>query len=107
MAGGAARRAGDGAARSSVWPTHFLIDSYDPPDFALRLARKDMDLACQVGRQYDVPMKLANLALSEMTEALNRGWGDRDSRVAMTLQEERAAVKVDTTPEAIREALGE
>ena len=86
---------------------HFLIDSYDPPDFALRLARKDMDLACQVGRQYDVPMKLANLALAEMTEALNRGWADRDSRVSMTLQEERAGVKVNTTAEAIREALGE
>ncbi len=37
-------------------------------------------------------MKLANLALAEMTEAL-------------TLQEERAGVKVDTTPQAIREAL--
>ncbi len=85
---------------------HFLIDSYDPPDFALRLARKDMDLACQVGRQYDVPMKLANLALAEMTEALNRGWADRDSRVAMVLQEERAGVKVNTTPEAIRDAIG-
>ena len=84
---------------------HFLIDSYDPPDFALRLARKDMDLACQVGRQYDVPMKVANLALAEMTEALNRGWGDRDSRVAMVLQEERAGVTVNTTPEAIQEAL--
>ena len=84
---------------------HFLIDDYDPPDFALRLARKDMDLACQVGRQYDVPMKLANLALAEMTEALNRGWGDRDSRVAMLLQEERAGVKVNTTPEAIQDAL--
>ena len=84
---------------------HFLIDSYDPADFALRLARKDIDLACQVGRQYDVPMKLANLALAEMTEAMNRGWGDRDSRVAMTLQEERAGVKVNTTVDAIRAAL--
>ena len=84
---------------------HFLIDSYDPPDFALRLARKDVDLACQVGRQYDVPMKLANLALAEMTEALNRGWGDRDSRVPMVLQEERAGVQVNTTAEAIRDAL--
>ena len=84
---------------------HFLIDDYDPPDFALRLARKDMDLACQVGRQYDVPMKLANLALAEMTEAINRGWGDRDSRVAMLLQEERAGVKVNTTPQAIQDAL--
>ena len=86
---------------------HFLIDSYDPPDFALRLARKDMDLACQVGRQYDVPMKIANLALAEMTEAINRGWGDRDSRVAMILQEERAGVQVNTTAEAIQQALDE
>ena len=86
---------------------HFLIDSYDPPDFPLRLGRKDLDLACQLGRQYDVPMKLANLALAEMTEALNRGWADRDSRVSMTLQEERAGVKVNTTAEAIRGALGE
>ena len=86
---------------------HFLIDSYDPPDFALRLARKDMDLACQVGRQYDVPMKLANLALAEMTEAINRGWGDRDSRVAMILQQERAGVQVNTTAEAIQQALDE
>ncbi len=39
-------------------------------------------------------------------EALNRGWGDRDSRVAMTLQEQRAGVEVNTTPEAIQEALG-
>ncbi|MXX53156.1 MAG: NAD(P)-dependent oxidoreductase, partial [Dehalococcoidia bacterium] len=80
---------------------------YDPPDFALRLARKDVDLACQVGRQYDVPMKLANLALAEMTEALNRGWGDRDSRVPMVLQEERAGVQVNTTAEAIKAALEE
>ena len=85
---------------------HFLIDSYDPPDFPLRLGRKDLDLACQLGRQYDVPMKLANLSLADMTEALNRGWADRDSRVSMMLQEERAGVKVNTTAEAIREALG-
>ena len=39
-------------------------------------------------------MRLANLALMEMTEAINRGWGNRDSRVAMLLQEERAGVEV-------------
>ena len=47
-----------------------------------------------MGREFDVPMRLANLALMEMTEAINRGWGDRDSRVAMLLQEERAGVEV-------------
>jgi 3-hydroxyisobutyrate dehydrogenase len=28
-----------------------------------------------------------------MTQALNRGWGNRDSRVPMLLQEERAGVE--------------
>ena len=73
---------------------HLLPGKFDPPDFALRLARKDVDLALAVGREYDVPMRLAQLTLQEMTEALNRGWGHRDSRIAMLLQEERAGVEV-------------
>lgn len=73
---------------------HLLPGRFDPPDFALRLARKDVDLALAVGREYEVPMRLAQLTLQEMTEAVNRGWGHRDSRVAMLLQEERAGVEV-------------
>ena len=73
---------------------HLLPGKFDPPDFALKLARKDVDLAVSVGREFDVPMRLANLALMEMTEAINRGWDHRDSRVAMLLQEERAGVEV-------------
>ncbi|MCI0441103.1 MAG: NAD(P)-dependent oxidoreductase, partial [Chloroflexi bacterium] len=34
---------------------HLLPGKFDPPDFALRLARKDVDLAVAVGREYDVP----------------------------------------------------
>jgi 3-hydroxyisobutyrate dehydrogenase-like beta-hydroxyacid dehydrogenase len=84
---------------------HFLPGQYDPPDFALRLARKDVNLAVEVGREFDVPMRLANLTLAELTEALNRGWGQRDSRVAMLLQEERAGVDVHVPPEKIQEIL--
>ena len=84
---------------------HLLPGNFDPPDFALRLARKDVDLAVSVGREYDVPMRLANLALQEMTEAMNRGWGDRDSRVAMLLQEERAGVEVRVDEEIQNAAL--
>lgn len=84
---------------------HFLPGEYDPADFALRLARKDIDLAVAVGREYDVPMRLANLALSEMTEALNRGWGGLDSRAAMRLQEERAGVEVRASRRDIQAAL--
>jgi 3-hydroxyisobutyrate dehydrogenase len=83
----------------------FLVGKYEPPTFALRLAHKDVSLATALGREHSVPMRLANLALEELTEALNRGWGDRDSRVAMLLQEERAGVQVRVDETRLREAL--
>ena len=86
---------------------HLLPGKFDPPDFALRLARKDVDLAVGVGREYDVPMRLAQLTLQEMTEALNRGWGHRDSRVAMLLQEERAGVEVRVDEDVLNALLEE
>jgi 3-hydroxyisobutyrate dehydrogenase len=86
-------------------PQHFLPGRFDPPDFALRLAHKDVTLAVEVGREFKVPMRLANLTLEEMTEALNRGWGQRDSRSAMLLQEERAGVDVRVPQEQIEQAL--
>jgi 3-hydroxyisobutyrate dehydrogenase len=72
----------------------FLPGRFDPPDFALELARKDVSLALEVAREYDVPMRLGNLTLAELTEAMNRGWERRDSRSAMILQEERAGAEV-------------
>jgi 3-hydroxyisobutyrate dehydrogenase-like beta-hydroxyacid dehydrogenase len=78
---------------------NFLPQKFDPPSFALRLAHKDVTLATALGREVKVPMRVAHLTLEEMTEALNRGWGERDSRVAMLLQEERAGVDIKV-PEA-------
>ncbi len=86
-------------------PNQFLPGEFDPPDFALRLARKDVTLAVGVGREYDVPMRLAHMTLEEMTEAMNRGWDGRDSRVAMLLQEERAGVDVKVTREEIQRVI--
>ncbi|HYZ40438.1 MAG TPA: NAD-binding protein, partial [Stellaceae bacterium] len=84
---------------------HFLPGKYEPADFALRLAHKDMSLATQLGRDFNVPMRIANLALAELSEALNCGWGDRDSRSPMLLQEERAGVEIRVDPKRIKEAL--
>jgi 3-hydroxyisobutyrate dehydrogenase len=73
----------------------FLMQKWDPPAFALDLAHKDVTLATEVGREFKVPMKLANAVLAEMTEAMNReGWPKRDSRIFMLLQEERAGVNI-------------
>jgi 3-hydroxyisobutyrate dehydrogenase-like beta-hydroxyacid dehydrogenase len=83
----------------------FLPAVFDPPNFRLHLAHKDVSLATNLGRELNVPMRLANLALEELTEAVNRGWSERDSRVAMLLQEERAGVEIKVESERIREVL--
>ena len=83
----------------------FLPGVYDPPAFALRLAHKDVSLATGLGRELQVPMPMANLALDELTTALNRGWGERDSRAAMLLQQERAGVHIAVDPERLRAAV--
>jgi 3-hydroxyisobutyrate dehydrogenase len=83
----------------------YLPDSYEPPQFTLRLAHKDVTLATELARELGVPMRVANLALAEMTEALNRGWSERDSRVSMRLQNERAGVEIAVPKDALRQAL--
>jgi 3-hydroxyisobutyrate dehydrogenase len=49
-------------------------------------------------------MRIANLALAELSEALNRGWGDRDSRSPMVLQQERAGIEVRVDAKRLEEA---
>src|SRR5690242_1407501 len=83
----------------------FLPNVYDPPSFALKLAHKDVTLATALGRELGVPMRLCNMALEEMTEAMNRGWAHRDSRVALLLQEERAGVSIEVDPAKVKEAV--
>jgi 3-hydroxyisobutyrate dehydrogenase len=93
------RRTFDGLAEK------FLPGEFEPPSFALRLGHKDVALATALGREYGVPMRLANLALEEMTEALNRGWGDRDSSSFMLLEEERAGVRIAVPRERLQRIL--
>jgi len=50
-------------------------------------------------------MRLANITLEEMTEALNRGWGERDSRVSMLLQEERSGVEIRVPESEVHKVL--
>ena len=67
---------------------------FDNPRFALALARKDIGLATDLAREYNVPMPLSNVAEQNMIEAMNRGWGGKDSSASFLLQEERAGVEV-------------
>jgi len=102
----AVRQGAGGRARTfDRLADNFLQGKFDPPAFALRLAHKDVSLAVALGRESKVPMRMANMTLEEMTEALNRGWGERDSRVAMLLQEERAGVDIKVAAAALKEVL--
>ena len=83
----------------------FMQHKFDPPDFALKLAHKDVTLATELAREIGVPMKIANITHAEMTEALNRGWGHLDSRSFLMLQKERAGVEIKVPAEAIKAVL--
>jgi 3-hydroxyisobutyrate dehydrogenase len=83
----------------------WLPGKYDPADFALKLAHKDVGLATALGRELGLPMRICELAYAEMTEAMNRGWAARDSRVVMVLEQERAGIEVKVDPERLKEAL--
>lgn len=83
----------------------FLPGVYDPPAFALRLAHKDMKLAMELAHGCRVPMRMASIALEEFAEAMQRGWGERDARISMTLQEERAGVSPRVAPGSLYEVL--
>src|SRR5205814_8729615 len=86
-------------------PEHFLNGKYDPPDFTVRLAHKDVTLAMELAAEVGVPMRVGRIALDELSEAMQRGWSERDCRVAMVLQEERAGVSVKVPDERLRDAL--
>jgi 3-hydroxyisobutyrate dehydrogenase len=86
-------------------PTHFLSGAYEPAKFSLKLAHKDVTLANELGREVDLDMQFATLTLAQMTEALDRGWGDKDSRIAMLLAQEQAGVDVRCDPDTLKDIL--
>lgn len=83
----------------------YLQNKYDPPSFALRLAYKDFTLALDLARELDVPMKQAEAAYTDYTEALKRGWGDFDSRSPMQLVNQRAGVTIQVSAEEVQKTL--
>ena len=67
---------------------------FEPPGFALALARKDIGLATELAREFNVPLPFASLAEQIAIEGINRGWGEMDNNVTFLLQEEQAGVQV-------------
>jgi len=78
----------------NMLPRVIFKGGFERAFFALKLARKDLGLATEVAREYEVPMALASLVEQDMISGLVHGLGDKDATVAFTIQEDRAGVKV-------------
>ncbi len=78
---------------------------FEPPHAALRIIEKDMMIATQLGRELGVPMRISNLALADIQEAMNRGWSERDCRSVTLLTQERAGVAIKVDPVEIQNVL--
>jgi 3-hydroxyisobutyrate dehydrogenase len=101
----AIRQGAIGRARTFDRMTEYLQSKYEPASFALRLAHKDLTLALDLGRELGVPMKLGDVVDGDFREAIARGWGDRDSRAPMQLQNERAGVTIQCSEEDVKKTL--
>lgn len=93
------RRTFDGLA------DRFLPARYDQPDAALKIIQKDMMIATGLAREIGMPLRFASLALADIVEAMNRGWGERDCRSVMLLPQERAGVQIAVSPESVKEVM--
>lgn len=74
--------------------TVFTGEFEKPSGFNIALARKDVGLATELGRQQNVPMPIAALVEQIMTHAIGRGWGRQSTLSLFRLQEEAAGVEV-------------
>jgi 3-hydroxyisobutyrate dehydrogenase len=83
----------------------YLQEAFDPPSFALVLANKDLRLALELADEFEVPMRAARLVQEDFTEALERGWGSRDSQTPLLLQNERAGVTIKLTADEVQGVL--
>ena len=66
--------------------------------FFLELAAKDIRLACEMGRENKVPMDMANIIEQKVIEAMNKGWGRKNSGIVRKVIVDRAGIELDYAP---------
>jgi len=85
---------------AKTFPETVLKGNYDAPaSFGIGLARKDVGLAIELGRQHNVPMPIAALVEQTMIQAVSRGWSHQSTASLFRLQEEAAGIEVRKRPE--------
>jgi len=94
---------GSGRILNVSMPDTYLQGKFDGgtgSESTFAISKKDMALALELGREFDVPLQIANGTYNDMTAAVNRKeWANLNYRVYHLLQEERAGnVEVRTQP---------
>ena len=69
------------------------------------MAHKDVALACQIGGEYSVPMKLEHITLAVLAKVINPGWGTLGPPSATPLQSEDAGVEIKISENRIGQFL--
>ncbi len=85
---------GRGGFLTHMLPSTLFKGSFEPASFSLNLGCKDVALATSLGHEFNVPMPISNIVFGDLKMAIEHGWGNMDSAVAMLIQEERAGVQV-------------
>ncbi len=88
-----ANSSGGNRRLTEKFPRYLFKGNFEP-GFATALAAKDVRLGTDLGREYGVPMDLANLVDMRHVEAMFRGWGPEDSDAVSKLQEEKAGIQL-------------
>ncbi len=83
-----------GQLQKHIADTVFTGNYEVPAGFGIGLARKDVGLATDLGRQLNVPMPIAALVEQIMIHAISRGWSTQSTASLFRLQEEAAAIEV-------------
>src|SRR5262249_27579016 len=75
---------GQGMLLKGTMPRMVFRGNFDRVTFALRLAKKDLGLATEIGRELNVPMPIAALVEQDLLSAIANGLGEKDMTVAVT-----------------------
>jgi len=70
----------------------------DSPGFAIRLACKDVRLACEAAEQMGFEASVGRGAQATMERAINMGLGDRDTAALMFIRENELNIKIRQKP---------
>lgn len=97
-----------GRRRTFDWMIgEYLSAQFFPPNAATAIIHKDLKSATELGRELGMPMRMANIALAEMQDAMNLGLASDDFRRAYHLPLERAGVHLRVDPSEVAQVLSE